>query len=105
MAILLAAGGIAAALTISILINTSQQLSWAAKFVKSVTQDLFLSPLLALGLNFIGFQCSKSGRRIKRLGRLLIADNVLELSAGFWRSSQINANVKFKIFHGVALIN
>ena len=55
LAILLAIGGIIATLTISIQINLNQQLAWAAKFTKSIVQDLFVSPLVTLALNGIAY--------------------------------------------------
>jgi hypothetical protein len=99
LAVFLAFAGVIAALTISLQINSNQQISWAAKFAKSIVQDLFISPLLTLGLNYFALKCSMCGQRIKNLAKFLADSAVLEISASFKaRISQPSSNVIYYLF-------
>ena len=83
LSILLAVAGIISALTITLQINSSQKLSWAAKFTKSIAQDLIISPLITLGINFIAFTCSRRVQRVRKAAKFLTGEPILELSSGF----------------------
>lgn len=69
---LLAIGGIIAALTISIKIDSLQKLSWAAKFLKSFLQDLLVTPLLILLLNYLLITCGRKIAEKRALMRTII---------------------------------
>lgn len=73
MAILLAIAGVITALTISIQINSIQKLSWAAKFTKSILQDLLISPPIIMLLNYLLVKCAMKTSRRKVLLRKFIA--------------------------------
>ena len=96
LSILLAIAGIISALTITLQINSSQKLSWAAKFTKSIAQDLIISPLITLGINFIALTCSRRVQRVRKAAKFLTGEPILELSSGFnLRSNRI---VIYQIF-------
>ena len=106
LSIFLSIAGVIVALIIAIQIDTKQQISWAAKFAKSVIQDFFVTPFLTLLTNYITLACfvrnSKMNPKFRNAMKTITEEEMIRLSMGFTRSlrlsKQITREVRFIIF-------
>ena len=93
LSILLSIAGAIVALTIAIQIDTQQQISWAAKFAKSVIQDFFITPFFTLLINYITLACfvrnSKMNPKFRNAMKTITEEEMIRLSMRFTRSSRL----------------
>lgn len=98
LAITFALAGLLIALTISIKITPKQKISWAAKFIKSIVQDLLINPLLTFLMHFIMAKISEkknTNNRIRTLATKLVNPEMLTLKKAFQakQHSRVSTNL------------
>lgn len=80
-------------MTIALQMDSKQEISWAAKFAKSVLQDLLVTPVITTLLNYFLLKCAvvnpKAHSFVRRISNLIIIDSIVALHHTFNKKNVI----------------